>query len=320
MVCPRRTLAISLFCFSRLLLAQSAPAPANPLDKLDETFLKSYVARTEIVRATAPPFIEVSGGNLLLHLHGHDPLKARVLTDLYDHLKDVSHIPFTIYLLLSGRENTQVPDDQLIALRNFQKALATAREALPSQGFNPVQLERQRQIVDESTRLIDAVLQTGKADPGTLKSYAQAMAPLMLRNADDAGCLQVQATHKQILAWKPLFTQQDWNDLHAVIKSSHQPRYREVSTQYFGWLLGGSSPAWALPGETDRVIYAEAMFSRQTPEDELLDLLVDFEASRFFFGNQWRLSEDVLSDGAARCIANLPVDDRAFHPNFQSPR
>ena len=41
-----------------------------------------------------------------------------------------------------------------------------------------------------------------------------------------------------------------------------------------------------------------------------MDVLVDFEASREFFGDEWRMSEDILSNGAAKCIASLPSSDR----------
>jgi len=47
--------------------------------------------------------------------------------------------------------------------------------------------------------------------------------------------------------------------------------------------------------------------------DELGTILVDADASNAFLGNPWRLSEDILSDGAAACIKELPAADR-LHP------
>jgi hypothetical protein len=43
-------------------------------------------------------------------------------------------------------------------------------------------------------------------------------------------------------------------------------------------------------------------------------VLIDADASRAFFGNEWRMSEDILSDGAARCIAQLHESDRVWQP------
>jgi hypothetical protein len=45
----------------------------------------------------------------------------------------------------------------------------------------------------------------------------------------------------------------------------------------------------------------------------LASILIDADASTAFFGNKWRLSEDLLSDGAARCIARLLKSDQVWH-------
>jgi hypothetical protein len=50
----------------------------------------------------------------------------------------------------------------------------------------------------------------------------------------------------------------------------------------------------------------------QTAADEMIAVLIDENASRAFFGNEWRMSEDIFSDGAARCIALLPEAERAW--------
>jgi hypothetical protein len=60
MLCSRRVVAVCLFCFSPLLLGQAAQGPTNPLDNLDDNFMKTYDARTGVLRATNPPFIEAS--------------------------------------------------------------------------------------------------------------------------------------------------------------------------------------------------------------------------------------------------------------------
>jgi hypothetical protein len=46
----------------------------------------------------------------------------------------------------------------------------------------------------------------------------------------------------------------------------------------------------------------------------LASILIDADASTAFFGNKWRLSEDLLSDGAARCIARLLKSDQVWQP------
>jgi len=39
---------------------------------------------------------------------------------------------------------------------------------------------------------------------------------------------------------------------------------------------------------------------------------IDADASQAFFSDPWRMSEDILSDGAAAGIAKLPGKDRLY--------
>jgi len=87
----------------------------------------------------------------------------------------------------------------------------------------------------------------------------------------------------------------------------HQARYRNAATQYFHWLFGDSTPAWAYPGESMRVIFAETLGKNGTSIDESTTVEIDADASQAFFNDRWRMSEDILSNGAAACIGNCPT-------------
>jgi hypothetical protein len=303
-------LATAFFC-----VAQAVPAPsASPLDDLDTLFVPAYQSRTAALNATNPPYVEVSGSSLFLHLHGQAPFKVRVLTDPYHHLKDVAHAPFTVYLSLMGLGSGPLSEAQQAPIREISAKLTVAENAVPGAGFDPAQEKRQRQILETAIRLVNRVLTSGAVDQDGLRQFARAMAPLMLENADEAGCFQVQATHRQMMLWKSKMTEQEWQNLRVVIKNSHQARYHNAATQYFSWLLDASAPTWAFPGENSRVIYTEALSPNQTGGDELLAVLVDFDASQTFFGDDWRMTEDILSRGAARCVAQLSPTDRTWSP------
>ena len=64
------------------------------------------------------------------------------------------------------------------------------------------------------------------------------------------------------------------------------------------------------PGESFRVLFIESLGKDEKSRDEFATILIDANASEAFFGDPWRLSEDVLSDGAANCIKKLPEEDR----------
>jgi hypothetical protein len=70
-------------------------------------------------------------------------------------------------------------------------------------------------------------------DRATLNTFTHKMGPLMLRNAADAGCLQIQATHAQMMKWKETFSPVECYRLIVVNRARHQARYRNAATQYF---------------------------------------------------------------------------------------
>lgn len=286
--------------------------PEGPLGDVDAAFLIEYTARSNAKAAENPPYVEIAGSSLYLHRAGQKADSQRVIPTIYHALKDVTHVPFTIYLRLSPLVDATLSGEQIGQLQALNDMISSAEDALQTGGFNQVQTERQKQILDGSKAFIQEVVALKHVDRTSLGKFALTMSPLMLQNANEAGCYQVQSTHAQMMRWKAVLSEDEWNHLIAVNKGGHQARYRNVATQYFAWLFQGTSPAWAYPGESSRVLYAESLRSDQKGGDELMAVLIDADASRVFFRNEWRMSEDILSDGAARCIAQLPSSDRVW--------
>lgn len=295
------------------------PSPDGPVGEVDQLFLDSYLLRRSGVIKLTSPFIVVSGSSLILHRNDVAEPPVRVIPVLYHALKDVAHVPFAIYLQLRAAAETgaALTDDQLKEMQLFQSKIDAARNDLARGVYTPDELPRQKQILEASENIVAITLQSRKVDKANLAAFAKAMGPLMLANAWDAGCVQIKATHAQVMAWKNQLSKDEWDRLIAVNVARHQARYRNAGTQYFHWLIGDDAPSWNYPGESMRVIFAETLGKgpdgkEEHASDELGTILVDADASNAFFGNPWRLSEDILSDGAAACIKELPATDR-FH-------
>ena len=113
-------------------------------------------------------------------------LKPMISTELALQGQNHSEISICFFSVSRYKEtsmcNTRNDSDQ-----EHVPAVLSRREVL-----KPVRLDRQRQIFDASPRLIEVVLENRTVDQGMLKTYARTMAPLMLKNADEAGCFQVQ--------------------------------------------------------------------------------------------------------------------------------
>ena len=114
-----------------------------------------------------------------------------------------------------------------------------------------------------------------------------------------------------MMQWKGELSDDEWRQLVVVNRGTHQARYRNAATQYFHWLINDEGTSWSYPGESMRVLFVESLGKDEKTTDELATVLIDADASRAFFGDLWRLSEDVLSDGAAACIKKLHEADRS---------
>jgi hypothetical protein len=290
--------------------APSLPAPKGALGEIDRMFLDAYAASAAAAREAPHPVVIVSGSSLVLHLPGQEEQSVRVIPDIYDALKAVSHFGFAAYLRLRGAGTGPLTLEATRAVEALLDREPAARRHLAEFGLTPAQVSRQHGILQATTDLIREALSQGDLSPTRLQDYARDMGPLFLENAREAGCAQIEGTHRQMLEWRARHPREDWNRLVVVIRGVHQARYRNAATGYFHWLIGGEAPAWSYPGESERVIYEELQFGGRQALDLLATIVVDADAGDAFFGDEWRLSEDVLSDGASTCVAKLPQAER----------
>ena len=310
---------VVFFCSGVVLigssLAQSGPPPIppGPLGEVNTTFLNEYVARISAITNVHPLYVEVSGNNLILHRNGQEESK-RVIPDIYHALKDVSHAPFLLYLRLSPlSSNEQLSETEIAGLETLSAKISAARDALSTGGFNDLQMKRQQRIIDSSLRILHMTIESKRISRSTLEGFTHSMAPLLLENVNDAACYAIQGMHAQMMQWKSNMTSEEWRHITVINPGVLQPRYRSLATQYFGWLFPAPAPPWAYPGENQRVIYSEFLHPHRDSAELLASILIDADSANAFFGNRWRLSEDLLSDGAARCIARLPKRDRIWN-------
>jgi hypothetical protein len=315
----KRASLLLFFCSGVVLIGNSVaqtgppPIPPSPLGDVNTLFLNEYVARIDAITQVHPLYIEVSGNNLILHRNGQEE-SQRVIPDILHALKDVSHVPFLLYLRLAPlSSNEQLSETEIAGLETLSAKISAARDALSTGGFNNVQTKRQQRIIDSSLALLHTTIEAKRIPHSTLEGYTHSMAPLLLENADNAACYAIQGMHAQMMTWKSSMTSKEWDRLVVINPGVVQPRYRSLATQYFAWLFRAPAPVWAYPGENERVIYSEFLHPHRDSGELLASIRIDADASTAFFGNKWRLSEDLLSDGAARCIARLPERDRVWH-------
>lgn len=285
------------------------PAPGGALGELDKLFLDAYTQTSQAIKAQHTPIIVVGGSNLTL-LGTSAPTKPiPVIPASFHALKAVAHFPFATYLTLKTQLDAPLSQETIDRLTLFVNGQSAARAQLAS-FVDGEKLQRQTAILDATTALIEDAIAKRQMSRVRLREFARRMGPLLMENTRDAGCAQVVATHAQVQKWRAELTDVDWSRVVVANRGNHQARYRNAATLYFAWLLGDDAPRWSYPGESDRVVYVETLFGNDEASDLLATVVIDAEASEAFFGDKWRLSEDVLSDGAAQCIGRLPDRER----------
>jgi hypothetical protein len=308
------------FCFGVVLIANSTaqtgppPTPPSPLGEVNTLFLNEYVARVDAITQVHPLYVEVSGNNLILHRNGQQE-SQRVIPDVYHALKNVSHVPFLLYLRLAPfTSKEQLSETEIAGLETLSAKISAARDVLATGGFNDVQMKREQRILDRSLALLRATIEAKRISHPALLGFTHSMAPLLMENSSDAACYAVKGMHAQMMKWKSSMSASEWKRIVAINPGVVQPRYRSLATQYFAWLFPAPAPVWAYPGENERVIYSEFLHPHRDSGEMLASFEIDADAGTAFFRNKWRLSEDLLSDGAARCVARLPERDRVWRP------
>ena len=114
----------------------------------------------------------------------------------------------------------------------------------------------------------------------------------MLANAADAARVQIDAYHAQVSAWRRQVPAEEWSRLRVLILGPQMPRKHNVAAQYFAKLMG-------LPGESQRLVYAEELSGEPQGLNLLATHRLDAELAAAFFGDPARMEIDLLGNAAS---------------------
>jgi len=289
----------TLLALTAALTVAGAPADAPPPDALAQAnadFHAMYREAKARALASAGPVLMVEGDTLVLR-DGATRTAVKFLPPGYSALKEVSHVPLALFVLLRDVEGPLAWPARK-ALEGLVTEVRRARASLGARPFPRSTLARQEQVLDGSAALVEGMIGRGAVAPGEVAGFARRVGPLLEANAADAAALELEALQKQVVAWRAKLGSA-WPRLHVVVMGSHMARTKEISLQYFERLLGESR-------EGGRVVFAEGLWDEEKALDLLATHLVDGAASEAFFGNAVRLHEDMLGEGARKYLDAHP--------------
>jgi hypothetical protein len=282
-------------------LPQTMPAPTGPvqpaaLTTLNSAFRSAYTAAKTRILAGLGPTLIVSGDNFSLLRDGRR-LEANVGTAIYDPVKTIAHIPLAIYVTLAPGDDV-LDGDRIKTLEGLRELIPPAAASLETLQLPTATLARQKKIVSASLAFLEEALAERKPSRVKLLAFTRGMAPLVTQNVIEAAQAQLDATHKQVSAWRRDLSAREWDQLRVVIIGPHMPREDLVVTQYFLRLLHE-------PKEGRRVVYAESQWEEAKALDLFGTHVLDGGIGEAFFGDYMRMHRDLLGDAAKRYLPRL---------------
>ncbi len=274
---------------------------------LNALFLDAYKQRQAFVKTNTSPMIVADFGLLILYWNGATETNASI-PEIYHAFKAVAHVPFGIFLRLDGYASespTVLPEPVIEKLSACRARIADAEATLQAANFSSTQLARQRAILEQCQTYLTNVIATRVAARKDLLAFTRKVGPWLLKNADDAAAAQLNTTHAAIMGWKRRLPPDEWRHLVVVVRGPQMPRRLNILTQYFSKVTNERPHHLSYPLESRRLIYAEFIFKDRDHLDLMATTFVDGDASEAFFGDRWRMSRDVLADGAQKHLKKL---------------
>lgn len=225
------------------------------------------------------------------------------IPERYHELKALGHLVFGVQLaLMANGEGPLAPATER-HLREMQRRILGVRAAVDRWAWSPDELRASTGLLGRARLLISSVLEERRVDFERLREPVRAFAGPCLEIARSAARLELARLDGIVSRWRDRLGAARWARLSVVICGSHQPRYREATSQYFARLLGEEQGSAA--EREDRILFGEGLVDVDSALRLLAVHRVDQEASQMLFGDPRRLQEDLLADAAAAAVDEL---------------
>jgi hypothetical protein len=203
--------------------------------------------------------------------------------------------------MLSPQGEGPVDSKKLQLLRRYYKNLEFVQKNINQITLNSTDLKKQKIILSRSMEFLKTIIDNKKFINKELIFFTQGMLPFINANIEAAARNQLDAIHRQVMAWKSEMAPEHWKKLRVAIQGAVLARNGDLTKQYFKRLLN-------IKIEGLQLVYKELYF----PPTPMLTLLatrsVDRGISVAIFNNPDRMFRDVLSDAAASYIRTMKFD------------
>jgi len=309
----RQSAALGLALVASFLQGCQTPGATPALQKLRAEFRPTYTAARTRLESELSPLIVAQFSDLLLIKDGNVVAEGKGIPRKYHLLHRTAHVPLVIFLKLHrdfGQPLEKAVADDAAAYRALVNAATTD---LAQREFTPDEIAWQLTVLRESAAFLDQAHLGAVMSREEFEDYRSRVYGPMTKLADAAGAAQIDATHAVVSEWRRThLTEEEWSRVRVMIVGPRQPRHDYAATQYFAALFPERHNS-LFPGESQRVFYVESLaidtkdrvFEKE--RRTVAAILLDEAASEAIFHDPYRMSIDVMADGARRRVRELNI-------------
>lgn len=278
-------------------LQDTAEKPtSSPLGQLNQLFHQEYqhwqnLAQQKITNGEIPVVLRLD--DRLILAVGNQHYVYPINTDRYHELKALSHIPLAIYLIVarcsSDSYNLSAIKEQLAVLPDILEALNVYTAPI-------------RCALDELTTSLS--VNRGVLAYDAVKHFSSHLKPTfqnLLAEAADDEITQLMAAMSAIKLI--VGDTEQCAEMFLVICGGHQPRYKQISKQFFErWLRQETNSDTET---THRVIYAESCKTLAEAIKLVSTRIVSANLGEVFLHSPLSLDEDVLGNAGITAMDRL---------------
>lgn len=267
----------------------------HPLLQLNQASRAIYAETRARALAAAKPVIILMGDRLILDT-GDKRVEASFASRPYDDLKTFAHIGLALDTALMGLpEDGKLSDHLVTQLLQYKTLIQAAAAEISNLDLNEEQAARQRKITSAAIAFIDRLANERQCTRTQRQDFIRSLTPLVMANVAEAAEDTLEAIDGVVQGWKRELSPEQWQRLRVIVMGRQLPRKDSLAVQYFAWLL-------KVPGEGERIIYAEGIPDEEGALKLLGTHLVDTQVGIDFFDDATRMRRDLLGDAARETL------------------
>ena len=228
----------------------------------------------------------------------YDTFEEKVVSvDYYTRLKQVSHIPLTVFLHV----HKGVLEKDLPVLMHLLAVLRSSKDEIKTHFSSSIDTERNEYIYTKSIAFLEELVDKNRnANVKTsLDSFLKSVQSSVQENIFAAAESYLTHMHDAVRKWVKLC---EGKKFKFVVLTEHMPRNRNIAVQYFLAAVGRPKRYDTLG--TD-VIVGENLHSVKDALRLLGKHLVDTEIGNEFFGDESFMHSDIQADSAEIVLQDL---------------